>query len=276
MEFGFYPTPPPLSTAVKAVWFARGTKVEFDVPEPIVPDGCVEVVLNLADRFVQVDAGHAVQPRDLLVGQMTRPTIASPTGDVDLIGIRFWPGRAGAVLRTPMWELQDRLVAASNVLPNFDRLADDLRSVPRASRLAHLTTVLAPYCARVSPDRLRHVDGALSRIAATHGTESIGALAAATGVTRRHLERQFREQVGLRVKQVARIARIQRVLSVVQSGASLSGAEIAASFGYSDQAHLIHECRALTGTTPGRLVTTERSLSGLMRELPPAPGVSVR
>lgn len=270
MEFGFHPTPPSLAAAVKAVWFARGTKTEFDVPEPIVPDGCVELVLNLADRFVQVDAGHAVQPRNLLVGQMTRPTVAAPTGDVDLIGIRFWPGRAGAVLCTPMWELQDRLVDAAGVLPALASLADRLRNVPRSARLAHLTHMLAPHCARVAPLPLRHVDAALSAIARSHGTMPIEAIAAGAGVTRRHLERQFREEVGLRLKQAARIARIQRVLSVLQTQPSLSGAEIAANFGYSDQAHLIHECRALTGSTPGQLMTTERSLSGLMRERHPA------
>lgn len=264
MEFGYYPTPPTLAAAVKAVWFARGTKAEFDVPEPIVPDGCVELVLNLADRFVQMDAGGSLQPRELLVGQMTRPTVASPTGWVDLLGIRFWPGRAGAVLRTPMWELRDHLIAASSVVPEVDGLANDLRGLPPGSRLARLTEVLAPCCARVAPDRLRSVDAALMQIATTRGMLSIEELAKRTGVTRRHLERQFRDQVGLRVKQVARITRIQAVLAVVQSE-SLSGAEIAARFGYSDQAHLIHECRALTGTTPGRLITTERSLSGLMR-----------
>jgi AraC-like DNA-binding protein len=266
MEFGYYPTPLALAAAVKAVWFARGTKAEFDVPEPIVPDGCVELVLNLAGRFVQVDAGGTLQPRELLVGQMTRPTVASPTGDVDLLGIRFWPGRAGAVLRTPMWELQDQLIAASSVLPGLEGLADDLRSLPKGSRLARLTDVLSPYCGRVAPDRLRRVDAALTQIATTQGMLSIDGLAARTGVTRRHLERQFRDEVGLRVKQVARITRIQSVLAVVQSQRSLSGAEIAARFGYSDQAHLIHECRALTGSTPRQLVTTTRSLSGLMRE----------
>jgi AraC-like DNA-binding protein len=264
MEFGYYPTPPPLATAVKAIWYARGTKAEFDVPEPIVPDGCIELVLNLADCFVQADAGGTLQPRELLVGQMTRPTVASPTGDVDLLGIRFWPGRAGAVLRTPMWELQDHLITASSVLPGLAGLADDLRGLPHGSRLARLTEVLSPFCARVAPERLRTIDAALSQIATTRGMLTIDGLARRTGVTRRHLERQFRDQVGLRVKQVARITRIQSVLAVVQSE-SLSGAEIAARFGYSDQAHLIHECRALTGTTPGRLITTERSLSGLMR-----------
>lgn len=270
MEFGFYPTPPPLATAVKAVWFARGTKAEFDVPEPIVPDGCVELVLNLADRFLQVDAGHTLQPRTLLVGQMTRPTIAAPTGDVDLIGIRFLPGRAGAVLRTPMWELQDQLIEASAVIPALERLADNLRSLPRVKHLAYLTSVLAPYCARVAPERMRIVDAALAHIAASHGMLSIDDVAAGAGVTRRHLERQFREQVGLRVKQAARITRIQSVLGVLHSQPAWSGAAIAAQFGYSDQAHLIHECRTLTGNTPGRLVTTERSLSGLMREPQPA------
>ena len=270
MEFGHYPTPAPLAAAVKAVWFARGTRAEFEVPEPIVPDGCVELVLNLADRFAQVDAGHTLQPRDLLVGQMTRPTIVAPTGEVDLIGIRFWPSRAAAVLRTPMWELQDQLIAASSVMPVFATLADDLRSLQRRARLARLTRVLAPLCARVEPARLRSVDTALSRIASTHGIISIAALASGTGVTRRHLERQFREQVGLRVKQVARIARIQQVVAVLQARPALSGAEIAARFGYSDQAHMIHECRALTGRTPGRFTSAEPSLSGLMRDRQPA------
>jgi AraC-like DNA-binding protein len=268
MEFGFYPTPPPLAAAVKAVWFARGTKAEFDVPEPIVPDGCVELVLNLAERFRQVDAGHALQPRDLLVGQMTRPMIAAPTGEVDLIGIRFWPGRAGAVLRTPMWELRDQLIAASAVMPGLDHLAGDLRSLPRAKRLSHLTSALTPYCARVAPERMRTVDAALAQIGASHGTLAVDQVAARAGVTRRHLERLFREHVGLRIKQAARITRIQSVLGALHTQPVSSGAEIAAQFGYSDQAHLIHECRVLTGNTPRRLVTTERSLSGLMRERP--------
>ena len=113
MEFAYHQPPAPLAAYVKTIWTARGTQAEFDAPEPIVPDGCVEIIFNLADPFKT----GALQPLNLLAGQMTGPVVAVPTGDVDLIGVRFRPGRAGAALRTPMWELQDRLVDACGVLP---------------------------------------------------------------------------------------------------------------------------------------------------------------
>jgi AraC-like DNA-binding protein len=268
MQFGYHVTPLQIAPAVKAVWFARGTKSEFDVAEPIVPDGCVELVFNLADPFMQVrtDGSLTRQPVDLLAGQMTRPTIALPSGDVDLLGVRFWPGRAGAVLRTPLWELQDQIVPASGVLNGADRLIEELRERSHDQRIEHLARALAARCASVDPHALRLVESTLAHISRRRGQVAIAQLAKDAGVSRRHLERQFRERVGLRAKHIARIVRIQSVLELIRLQPSLTGADVAARCGYSDQAHLIHECKALTGTTPARLTSTEPSLSGLMRD----------
>jgi transcriptional regulator GlxA family with amidase domain len=85
-------------------------------------------------------------------------------------------------------------------------------------------------------------------------------------MSRRHLERQFREHVGLGAKHLARISRVHSALALLQQQPSMSGAEIAAACGYSDQAHLIRECKQLSGRTPERLKTTERSLARLMRD----------
>src|SRR4051812_30255322 len=98
MEFTVHTPPLALADSVKAIWCARGTKAEFDAPEPIVPDGCVEIVFNLGDPFFNAQTGE-LQPRDLLAGQMTRPVIALPTGDVDLMGVRLHTAHAGAALR---------------------------------------------------------------------------------------------------------------------------------------------------------------------------------
>src|SRR5690349_17022704 len=162
MEFALHNAPPQLADSVKAIWCARGTKHEFDAPEPIVPDGCVEIVFNLGDRFLNADTGE-LQPRDLLAGQMTRPVVALPTGDVDLIGVRFKTGRAGAALRIPMWELQDRLIAASDVISGCDRITDELRDLNAGERFNRLSVALAARLA--STASLSDVDHALSMIA---------------------------------------------------------------------------------------------------------------
>jgi AraC-like DNA-binding protein len=263
MEFSFHPPPQQLADSVKAIWCARGTKAEFDAPEPIVPDGCVEMVFNLGDRFSNAETGE-LQPRDLLAGQMTRPVTALPTGNVDLIGVRFHTGRAGAALRIPMWELQNQLIAATSVMRDLDRLVDELREIDRHERLDRLTEVLSELLSVA--DTASDVDHALAIIGRTRGNMAVEVVAKRIGISRRHLERQFRDRVGLGVKQVARITRIHAALAMLQHEPSLSGAEIAVACGYSDQAHLIRECQELAGQTPQRLKTTERSLAGLMRE----------
>jgi AraC-like DNA-binding protein len=262
MEFVLHQPPPQLADSVKAIWCARGTKQEFEAPEPIVPDGCVEIIFNLGDRFIDAETGQ-LQPRDLLAGQMTRPVVALPTGDVDLIGVRFKTGRAGAALRISMHELQDQLIAASNVVAGIDRIVDDLREMMAADRLDRLSVELAVRLA--GADAAADVDHALAMIDEARGCIAIEAIAARIGVSRRHLERLFRDHVGLGAKHLARITRVHAALELLQSQPHLSGAEIAAACGYSDQAHLIRECQELAGQTPQRLKTTERSLAGLMR-----------
>lgn len=262
MEFAYHSPPPPLAAAIRTIWTARGTREEFATPEPIVPDGCVELIFNLGDPFVDAATGLK-QPRDLLAGQMTGPVVALPTGRVDLLGVRFHPGRAGAAFRTAMWRLQDQLIAASGVAAGLDRLADELGNTPRAARLPRLSTALTRLLNPVDPSRVALVDAALTQIAATDGNLSIERLARRLGRTRRHLERQFQDHVGLGAKHVARIARVHAALRLV-ADETLSGADIAAACGYSDQAHLIRDCKALTGRTPARLGTTA-SLARLMR-----------
>ncbi|HET9658513.1 MAG TPA: AraC family transcriptional regulator [Kineosporiaceae bacterium] len=86
-------------------------------------------------------------------------------------------------------------------------------------------------------------------------------LAAAAGVSVRTLQRLFAEYVGAspawvirrwRVIEAAERARADRAGSGGPDGTHAAGtwAEIAAELGYSDQAHLVREFRAVLGTTP--------------------------
>jgi AraC-like DNA-binding protein len=268
MDFGFLSPPPGLARLLQTVWYARGSKAEFDHAEPIVADGCVELVLNFADPFEQIDsAGDRIrQPRDLLVGPSLQPAVAVPTGAVDLLGLRFRPGRTSAFLRTPMCSLTDRFVPLSSVVSGAARLSDDLREQRADRRLNHLAQVFSVRADRSASGPASAVASALDAIDRRRGVVSIAAVASIAGVSTRHLERRFREEVGLGAKHVARLARIHHAIEVMQTRPAFTGADIAAHCGYTDQAHLIRECRELTGTTPSRLAASETTLAALMRE----------
>jgi AraC-like DNA-binding protein len=224
--------------------------------EPIVPDGCVEVVFNLADAFIRDDGGAAGsrQPHALLVGQMTAPTRVRPSGRVDLMGVRFWPAR-GEVLRVPMRELRDQLLPADLVLGRTaGALLAELGDSPdRGMRVKRIEAVLGPAIAgatRHAPDPVTETLAAIDR---AKGAVRIERLAMWAGVTRRHLERQYETHVGLTPKEYARIVRIQHALLTFRNHPDSTGAGIAAHCGFADQAHLIRDFVALAGQTPGSL-----------------------
>jgi AraC-like DNA-binding protein len=160
--------------------------------------------------------------------------------------------------------LQDQLVDASCLLGGTEGLVDDLRNLPRGRRLGHLSAALAD---RFGDGVRRHsaIDRALAIIGSRHGNVVIERLARHLGITRRHLERRFRDEVGLPAKQMARIARVHAVLRTIQQQPHMSGAEIAAHCGYSDQPHMIRDCKAIAGHTPARLMTSAPSLAGRLR-----------
>jgi methylphosphotriester-DNA--protein-cysteine methyltransferase len=65
--------------------------------------------------------------------------------------------------------------------------------------------------------------------------------------------RLFRRHVGMGPKQFARVVRMQRLRSRIKGVARPNWPSAALEAGYYDQAHMIAECRSLTGVTPTEL-----------------------
>jgi AraC-like DNA-binding protein len=86
-------------------------------------------------------------------------------------------------------------------------------------------------------------------------------LAAATGVGLRTLQRLLREQLGLTPKWLIRRYRMQEAAALLAGPAPPSLAELAASLGFTDQAHLTREFRAVIGETPRRYALAARASS---------------
>lgn len=192
----------------------------------VLPDGC-------ADLLIDVSRGAL-----FVVGTMTEPLVVGGANP-EMLGIRFQPGRAGALLGLPIHEATDLQV------PHVDaRLRLEGESLPEW--IASLERELTRRALVAVPDR--RIDAAIARI--TRGGVSIDQLARELNVTRQHLRRAFLAQVGVTPKTFARVMRFRRLLRAANADRKPSWAAIAADLGYSDQSHLIAEFAEFAGTTP--------------------------
>jgi len=253
MQYSEFHPDSPLSSFVECVWtLTSSTPSAEPQVERILPDGCVELILNFGSRFTQhTESHHQLQPRNFVVGQMTGPVLISPAEAVDLLGIRFHPGGAYPFLRVPMNAITDQLIelgSLSKALESRLLTACEHVSTP-LERVVSITAALVKKLLLTVDTNLMAL---AESIVNSGGVISVDRLANDAGISCRQLERRFLSGVGLGPKVLSRILRFQQVFRAVERGDN-SWAEVALDCGYYDQAHLIRDFNQFAGQSPGVL-----------------------
>jgi AraC-like DNA-binding protein len=249
VQYRELPLPAPLDRWVECLWTVEAPASSAAAFDTIVPDGCPELILQLGDRYESADGEQvAVQPAAFLMGALSGPLRVRPLGRTRTVGLRFRPGGLASFLRVPLHELTDRAVPIADVFGAAGaELAERAANARGGDDLVHAAGRFLR--ARLAPRQGgRTLAGALVR---SRGRSSVDALATHAGVSARHLERVFRDQVGLSPKRLARVVRLQEVLRRV-AAAPERWVDVALDCGYADQAHLSRDFRALTGESPAR------------------------
>jgi transcriptional regulator GlxA family with amidase domain len=96
------------------------------------------------------------------------------------------------------------------------------------------------------------------------GAASIVRLAREVGVSRRHLAKLFRAEIGVTPKTMARILRFEHARRMAASVPRQGWADIAYAAGYADQAHLTREFRELSGLSPSVLLRRDHAETGVL------------
>jgi AraC-like DNA-binding protein len=246
--------PPALTPYIRCIWRMYGDGGAGPA-EPIIPDGCAELVLNRADAFIrQTREGSHHQPARLVAGQITRAIAIAPSGRVDLWGVRFQPWGAAPWLGFAGVEMRDCLTSLDDLAPTLDR---ELSAFADACTEQDQHEALVKGLER-HHGRARATDRRLPRlmqVVAEHREPfTVRALARHVGLSVRRVQLLFREEVGLSPIQAHRIARFQRALGIRRAQPWLTWSAVAARAGYYDQAHLIHDARGIADQTPAELL----------------------
>jgi AraC-like DNA-binding protein len=236
------PPPPALAPFVACLWVQRIAPGGGPYAQPVHPDGCVDLV-------VQDGAPRVVGPATRTATAVRAP--GSTTG-----GVRFRVGAAAPLLRAAPPELRDAQVPVEDL---WGRGGRDLAA--RCDDSGADETALFDALVRGLVGRLDAVDGpdalVLHAVHRLEGTTPLGALAEEVGLSERQLRRRVEAAVGLGPRVLGRVLRFQRFLDAARASAAPDLAALAAQAGYSDQAHLTHESRALAGLPPGELLAQE-------------------
>jgi len=270
--FSFVPAAPPASPhrslRLGASRLAQGRpllrEIAFvDAPlcAPQFADGHVSVTFELGQMcdvngcwYVDSGAlqGTVVGPMSA-VGRIERGDLPAT------VGAFFRPARVAPFLRVPISDLTDCTAAIDDVCgTGSSRLPAELCDLDEAARIDRLESFLLT---RVARDRQRPGAFDVGRLAASvirrQGRVTVDGMAAAAGVSRQHLSREFRERIGIPPKLYARLVRFQSGLVYAASRARVDWARVAIDLGFADQSHMIADFREFTGLTPQTLAGRE-------------------
>jgi hypothetical protein len=99
-----------LESFVKCYWTLE-VPVQKDVQRQlIIPDGCIEMIFIFGDdvkRYTTQDE-FIIQPREMVLGQITEPFFIEPTGYVNTFAVRFYPYGFANFVQTPIKELANK------------------------------------------------------------------------------------------------------------------------------------------------------------------------
>jgi AraC-like DNA-binding protein len=283
MEYREYVPLARLSSFLECMWTLEGHSRELaGEMQPVLPDGRPEVVLHFGDPFERFndvegdspgDGGAMRQPDAIFAGQLAGRLLLRPTGRVSVLGVRFRPHGAAAIVREPQNRLVGLTLDAASVSVPLARSAtivlESARSLAEAVPLMQEQLVALLSTSSMDP----RVARAVAAIERSGGLVGIDELAVSIDTTRRHLERLFLQSVGMSPKRLARVTRFQRAVGVLEGGGAGSGALAAHACGYADQAHFIRDFRELAGCSPGVHLLERAELTGFFTRAtaPPDP-----
>lgn len=204
---------------------------------------------GLWNQAEQRHCGHVIGP--------VRTAHAADHGErIVEVGVYFRAARAKSFFAAAAThDLTDRIVPLSDLWGSgaASLEADIAEAGNDAQRVDRLERALL--------ERFRACSGSTIDLAAVanfvrqkRGNISVEELADHTGVSRQHLGRLFRDEVGVSPKLFCRLARFRAALAAGRTG----GADLAAEFGYVDQSHMIAEFQEFSGLTPRPLLLQQR------------------
>jgi len=194
-------------------------------------------------------------PSTIVSGLQKQTRLVEHAPGSSMVVVRFTEVGTPAILHNRADLLYNRTLPLDEVLPRrqIEQIQNTLADTREINQQIlpverFLTSRIRAHDA-ISPQSISpQIEAAAEMIRSSHGRASIRAIARHAAMSVSALERHFRAVVGATPKKLSRLARLQYVCRLWDTGKSLT--EIAYAAGYCDQPHMVRDFRLFTGASP--------------------------
>jgi len=253
-----------LASFVKCHWSLEVPAGVHPQKQRIVPDGCMEMIFILADdiRRYTSENDSIIQPRAVVVGQISKPFIIEPTGRVDCFATRFYPYGFANFITTSLKDLENKETPITELFGVNDSKELELKIISSQTTAERIEIIESFFLNKLNEQStIDHiVKTTIDALLSTNGSTAIKTIVDDEPSSRRRLERKFIKQVGLSPKQLGKVIRLQAALKLLLNRRAEKLTEIAYQSDYYDQAHFIRDFKDFTGTNPKEFLKDDEML----------------
>lgn len=230
---------------------------ENDFVQSVVPNGCIELIVHLTHDHCELVKGNTwgKSPEFTLIGLQTGPYGVRFHKRVRIFGIRFNPEGIFRLFGIPPSLFKATFESSSDTFGGeFGDYCSRLRESPDIGRNIRLTEEYLLKKWEGNTKGHDYVDLACGAIRSHHGMLSLGELINKLPISPRQLQREFKQRLGITVKEYMRLIRLSAVQNHLQLPRSMNLTELSHLIGFADQSHFIREFKQLAGTNPGQFL----------------------
>jgi AraC-like DNA-binding protein len=256
-----------LQDYVKRFWILEKEYTDEDRIEEVTPDACVELILNFGSPYVQIDGTKRRELSKIcLVGLQSKPLRFQADSVVRIVAARFFAWGALPFLKH---DVQPDSAVRVEFAAGFNSLVSKIEPLVQANEYQKAVDELEDFLIGQRLNALfepQQIQAAAKLLYQTKGQHRIAELADYCNLTIRQLQRQFEAATGVSPKSLARSIRFEGIRHRLMFEPETNLTDLAYEFGYSDQAHFIHDFKAFTDKTPSEFAAEMQKLQAVFRD----------
>lgn len=236
-----------LQPYVKCFWGSQGcyrqVKESLAEPDFITPDTCVDIIFDIDVTNSRIQGCFSgINDRAFFT-----ELIVEKGRMVSCFAIRFYAWSAVLFSEESLCGSKNSFYTIDQYFPQLRKAIEpllfDVVALEERVRLAEMFLLKHIHLDRVRPVVME----AIKRMVLSRGTVSVGQIAKDCSISSRQLERLFGENIGTTPKTFSSLVRYQCLWQEMVYNSHFSVLDAVYRYGYSDQAHLLHDFKKFHG-----------------------------